>query len=360
MQRRHLFLVVAVFAWWTLEGLTTAGQLLTMQGAVPLTVGQAIRRGVLSAWLWVPCSLFLLWVVARAPFERGRIARTFAVFTVAALVVVLFRATAIHFANPWLGWYATTPRFADVLVTSVLNNFLLAWLNIGVGHALLFAQRAYDRQRQAEQLEARLAETQLAALRAQLDPHFLFNALNSIAETIHLDPAAADRMLVGLGELLRSSLDRRDIREVPLDEELRLLHHYLQIEQARLGARLRVQWEIEPGLDDALVPPLTLQPLAENAIRHAIAAKIAPGRIDVRAWRDENTVWLAVRDDGAAHGANAGDGFRHGVGLSNIAARLALLYGDDQALTLSHLPQGGTDARVRLPLRRAERTRVAA
>src|SRR5688572_11200376 len=134
MQRRPLLLVAAVCVWWTLEGLTTAGQLLTMQFAdETLTVSQALRRGLLSAWLWIPCSLFLLWVVARAPFERGRVGRTFvgrsfAVFTVAAFAVVLFRAAAIYYGNPWLGWYATTPRFGDVLVTSVLNNFLLAWL----------------------------------------------------------------------------------------------------------------------------------------------------------------------------------------------------------------------------------------
>jgi sensor histidine kinase YesM len=359
MQRRRLLLVAAVCVWWTLEGLVTAGQLLTMQFAdESLTVAQAFRRGVFSAWLWIPCSLALLWLVARFPIERGRLARSIAVLTLAACAVVVFRAVAIYACNPFLGWYATTPRFSDVLVTSVLNNFLLSWLNIGVGHALLFAQRAYERQRQAEQLQARLTETQLDALRAQLDPHFLFNALNSIAETIHRDPAAADRMLVGLGELLRSSLERRDTRVVPLEEELRLLRHYLQIEQVRLGDRLDVQWDVAPGLADALVPPLLLQPLAENAIRHAIATKIAPGRLEVRAWADRDGLWLAIRDDGGAQASAAP--IRHGVGLSNIRARLALLYGEDHALELERLPDGGTDARVRLPLRRDAHLRRAA
>ena len=357
LRRSTVLVVAAVCAWWTLEGVVTAGQLLTMQfNDATLTIGEALRRGVLSAWLWIPCSLSLLWLVSKFPIERGRMARPIAVLTLGAFAVVLFRAVAIYVCNPVLGWYETTPAFSDVLVTSVLNNFLLSWLNIGVGHALLFAQRAYERQRQAEQLQARLTETRLDALRAQLDPHFLFNALNSIAETIHRDPAAADRMLVGLGELLRSSLERRETRVVTLEEELRLLRHYLQIEQARLGDRLRVHWDIAHGLDDVLVPPLLLQPLAENAIRHAIATKIAPGRLDVRAWVDDGgRLWLAIRDDGGLLPAP----IRQGVGLSNIRARLDLLYAGDHALELERLPAGGTEARVRLPLERADHRRVA-
>ena len=165
-----------------------------------------------------------------------------------------------------------------MLVTSVFNNFLLSWLNIGVGHAGAVRAPRWERQRLAEQLQARLAETQLDALRAQLDPHFLFNALNSIAETIHRDPDAADRMLVGLGELLRNSLERRrNARGHARRGVARCCAITSQIEQARLGDRMRVHWDIAPRLDDALVPPMLLQPLAENAIRHAIAAKIAPG-----------------------------------------------------------------------------------
>jgi len=359
MQRRRLLLVAAVCVWWTLEGIVTAGQLLTMQFSdETLTVAAAFRRGVLSSWLWIPCSLFLLWLVERWPIERGRTARAIGVLMGGTFLVVLFRALSIYYANPILEWYATTPRFTDVLVTSVFNNFLLCWLNIGVGHALLFAQRNYDTRRRAEQLEARLAETRLDALRAQLDPHFLFNALNSIVETIHRDPVAADRMLVGLGELLRSSLERRETRTVALEEELRLLRHYLQIEQVRLGERLVVEWNVDAGLEDACVPPLLLQPLAENAIRHAIATKIAPGRLVVRAWQERDALCLSIRDDGGALPSQAP--IRQGVGLSNIRARLDLLYGDEATLTLDRLQDGGTEARVRLPLHRIASGRRAA
>lgn len=353
---RNQVIVLAICLWWTLEGMVTAGQLLTMQfGDGAITVPMALRRGLASAWLWIPCSVFLLWLVQRFPIERATLWRSLVVLTVAVLAVVVFRALVIYEFNGFLGWYEQLPPFREVLLTSVFNNFLLSWLNIGVGHALLFAQRAYERQRQAEQLQARLVETRLQALRAQLDPHFLFNALNSIAEMVHRDAAAADRMLVGLGELLRSSLDNRQVRSVPLREELRLLRHYLEIEKARLGVRLQLYWAIEPGLDAAQVPPLVLQPLAENAIRHAIAAKIAPGRLDVCVWREGEWLLLAIRDDG---GGNPAD-MRHGTGLGNIRSRLECLYGNEQDLQLEVMADGGTEARLRIPLRMAQECMAA-
>lgn len=351
MSRRDGLVVLAVAVWWTLEGLVTTGQLLTMQfgGDEVLTTGEALRRGMASAWLWIPFSLGLFWLVERHPIERGRALRAICVLMAAVLAIVVLRAIAVYALNPWLGWYRELPPFRDVLVTSVFNNFLLAWLNIGVAHAWLFGRRALQRQRQAEQLQARLTETRLEALSAQLNPHFLFNALNSMAELVHRDPAAADRMLVGLGELLRSSLDHRQRPLVPLREELRLLRHYLEIEKVRLGDRLRLQWDIDNGFDDALVPPLLLQPLAENAIRHAIAEKIAPGHLGVRVRGDGAWLRLEISDDGDGRSSAP----RHGTGLANIRSRLEALFGDQYELRLeADSPDGGTRARLRLPLHR--------
>lgn len=349
MSRRDWLVVLAVTVWWTLEGLVTTGQLLTMQfgGDEVLTTGQALRRGIASAWLWIPFSLGLFWLVERHPIERGRLARSIGLSLLAVLAIVVLRAIVVYYLNPWLGWYRELPPFRDVLVTSVFNNFLLAWLNIGVAHAWLFGRRALQRQRQAEQLQARLTETRLEALTAQLNPHFLFNALNSMAELVHRDPAAADRMLVGLGELLRSSLDHRQRPLVPLREELRLLRHYLDIEKVRLGDRLRLHWDIDGGFDDALVPPLLLQPLAENAIRHAIAEKIAPGHLGVRVRGDGAWLLLEINDDGDGRSTAP----RHGTGLANIRSRLEVLFGDQYDLRLE-ANSPGTRAHLRLPLHR--------
>jgi sensor histidine kinase YesM len=155
---------------------------------------------------------------------------------------------------------------------------------------------------------------------------------------------------VGLGELLRSSLEQRD-QQVPLAEELRLLRHYLEIEAHRLGERLRLQWELDAGLDDVLVPPLLLQPLAENAIVHAIATKTTPGhlRIGIRAQGDR--LLVEVADDGAPPGASVRH--RGGTGLSNLRARLDCLYGSAFALEVATNARSGTTARLSLPLQRA-------
>lgn len=348
MLRHNWIVLLIVVVWWTLEGLITAGQLLTMQfnDTEVLTLGAALRRGLLSAWLMIPFSLGLVWCVERFPIERGNVWRSLGALMAATLIVIVLRAIVIRELNPWLGWYNTVPPFSEVLLTSVFNNFLMSWLNIGVAHACVYARRAYERQWQAEQLQARLVETRLEALSAQLNPHFLFNALNSIAEMVHRDAAAADRMLVGLGELLRSSLDHRQTRLVPLSEELRLLRHYLEIEKVRLGDRLQLHWEIGKGLDVALVPPLVLQPLAENSIRHAIAEKIAPGHLGIYARSEGPWLCLEVCDDGGGKPA----AIRHGTGLSNISSRLECLYGSEHALELDTQPDGGTHARLRVPL----------
>ena len=353
MRRSDVRPLLAVCAWWTLEGLVTAGQLMTMQfGDESVTVAGALRRGLLSAWTWVPLSLLLLACVERFPLDRGRRARALAVYAAATALVVALRAVTIFQLNPVLGWYRDLPPFREVLLTSLFNTLLMCWLTIGVWLGLLFARRAQHRERQAEQLQARLTAARLEALHAQLHPHFLFNALNSAAEMVHRDADAADRMLVGLGELLRASLEHRQQALVPLHAELQLVQHYLEIEAARLGDRLRLAWDVAPGLDEALVPPLLLQPLAENAIRHAVAPRLGPGNLGIHARVEGGALLLEVSDDGA--GASPGTRGR-GTGLANVRARLECIYGGDAALELVPEPGAGMRARLRLPLRYAAR-----
>ncbi|MDH5823362.1 histidine kinase [Luteimonas sp. RD2P54] len=341
---------LAIVGGWTLFGLLLSAQLLTMDLAdgTRMAAGTALRLGMASGLLWIPMVVVLLLWVRALPIGRARwwVSAGAALLLVVALAAL--RVAAVAVLNPWIGWYQEFPGFWPELVASFPKNFLLLCLMVGVAHAGLFAQRAHQREREAEQLKARLTETRLEALGAQLNPHFMFNALNSIAEMVHRDADAADRMLVGLGELLRSSLDHQRSQLVPLGEELRLLRHYLEIEKVRLGERLQLRWLVEPGLEDVLVPPLVLQPLAENAILHAIAPRTAAGLLQVVARREGAHLLLEVADDG--------DGIpgtrRHGTGLSNIRARLRYLFGDDQAVELRSGQGGGTTARVRLPCTR--------
>ncbi|RPE81310.1 sensor histidine kinase [Vulcaniibacterium tengchongense] len=349
MSARPLLLCVLVLLWWTLNGLVWTGQVVTMGEATgqPVALERALRMQLASAWLWAPLTLALFWCVRRWPVEPGRVLRALAAHGLAVAAVIVLRALAVRLLNDAVGWYPALPPFPDVLAASVLNNLLMGWLIVGVAHAWVYAGRARRREREAIELGARLTEARLQALSAQLNPHFLFNALNSIAETVHRDPEAADRMLVDLGAMLRHSLDTSRRQLVALREELAALDHYIGIERARLGERLQVQWTIDSDLLDAGVPPLLLQPLVENAIRHAVAARGDAGAICVRAARAGGRLVLEVLDDGAHAPAPRGTG----VGLSNTRARLQCLYGDDHQLVIAPRRGGGTRVWLSVPCR---------
>jgi signal transduction histidine kinase len=375
MDRKVAWLCLAVFGWWTLNGLAVGAEWMTMRDAAGAYVSwrKAMPASLVGAWGWVPLALGLFWLAQAYPVEPGRIARALGVHALAVLAIVFARAVYIQSLDPWLHWYDAPPAFSKVLLQSVWNNLFQAWLLVGVAHAWVYAGRARQREQQAAQLQSQLAEARLAALASQLNPHFLFNALNSIAELVHRDPDAADRMIVGLAALLRSSLDKAAVAEVPLTEELALVDHYLQIEGIRLGDRLRVHWDVAPEARDALVPPLLLQPLVENAVRHGVSLRVAPGRVRVQARREGGVLVLEVHDDGSVHedgsarydgsvpdggsaragGASAAAiarGSGASIGLSTTRARLEARYGAAASLELC-AEHGGTTARLRLPYR---------
>ena len=347
MNRKTWQLIGVVFACWTVNGLLAAADLLTMRdpSGRPMAIFLALKASLLGAWLWVPFALGLLWLVRRFPIEPGQLARSLPVHAAAVVAVVVLRAVLIYSLNPWVGWWAATPDFSAVLIRSIVNNTFLSWLVIGVGHALLFSARSRERERQTLALQTQLSEARLVALSSKLNPHFLFNALNSIAELVHRDAAAADRMIVGLSALLRNSLERSGDAQVPLHEELRLLGFYLDIEKVRLGPRLRVEWQVEDAALSAQLPPLLLQPLVENAVRHGISRRLTPGVVVVRAFRSNQRLVLEVQDDGAGSGEPTPG---CGTGLKTTRARLECLYGEDFTFGLQHA-SSGTLVHIEIP-----------
>ena len=351
MNKKLALLCAAVIGWWTLNGLAVGTQWMLMRDAngVGVPFWHAMPTSLVGAWGWIPFTFGLIWLARRAPIESARVGRGLLLHGAAIALIIGCRAAYIYELDPWLHWYDAPPTFAEVLLQSVWNNLFQGWLVVGAAHALVFSERAQARERQAVQLQAQLADARLAALASQLNPHFLFNALNSIAELVHRDADAADGMIVGLAALLRSSLGLAGSQEVSLDEELTLLGHYLDIEKIRLGERLRVEWAVAPESRAAQVPPLLLQPLVENAVRHGVSMRLSPGRIVVRARCERDALVLEVRDDGGGSNKEGGSGF--GIGLSTTRARLDALYGARGRLELIAETGGGTTARLTLPLR---------
>jgi two-component system LytT family sensor kinase len=219
---------------------------------------------------------------------------------------------------------------------------------LSMAHAAELRRRDQARVLSTAQLEAALARARLAALRMQLEPHFLFNALNSVSSLVHRDPDGAERMLARLGDFLRLTLDDSMPQKVELRQELEFLERYLDIERVRFSDRLSVVLDVPAELLDARVPYLILQPLVENAIRHGLAERAGPGRIVVRASLRATQLRVEVEDDGP--------GLRSwhlpaklGVGLSNIRARLDQLYGRAASLNVEGGSAGGVRVTVALP-----------
>jgi len=235
-----------------------------------------------------------------------------------------------------------TARVAGVNLP-VYAGFVLTW------HALSHYRESRERALRSVELESLLHQAQLQALRSQLNPHFLFNSLHSIAELVHTDPKLAEQLLVRLGELLRQVLRSSTQPETPLAEELEFIRGYLDIEQMRLGERLRVNWEIEPDAGRLRVPSLILQPLVENAIQHGVAATTSAGTLTIRARRDGEHLHVQVSDTGPGP-ARTGTPGRTGIGLANTRVRLERLYGTNHRFTIASIPDAeGCVVDLRIP-----------
>ncbi len=232
--------------------------------------------------------------------------------------------------------------FADLNIASYIAAL---W----VSHVFDAQDALAERTERAHALESRLLSAQMEYLQLQLRPHFLFNALSSVAELGHEAPAVAARVLRNVIALLESALERHGPRLVSLGDELSTLSHYIGIERLRFSDWLTIDEEIDDAARDALVPPFVLQPLVENAIRHGLVDRSEPGRITIRASVAVNRLTIAIIDNGAGLSRTSSRSSR-GVGMRNVRERLDALYGNEASLTLRELDQQGTIAELELPM----------
>jgi signal transduction histidine kinase len=351
---------LVIIAVWTGIGLFFCGQL-TLRWLLryqPIDV-RGLRVELVYYWVWIPLTGLALLAVRRVPITRDRLARTIAIHVGLALLIgflheVLFigiLAASRHtdlFMPPGESIRLFEPRRLPV---NALTGFYKYWALIGIYSAFVHARRSREQALRAAQVEARLAQAELQALRMQLHPHFLFNTLHAVSMLNFTDVDAANRMLVRLSDLLRMSLESSGRQHVTLRQELDFLRKYLEIEQTRFHDRLRVHFDVDQDLLDAEVPHLVLQPLVENAIRHGISKIAAAGVIEVSAHSDGGQLVLRVCDNGAGLATDWSVEQNTRIGLSTTIARLRQLYGDRQSFTITPRAAGGTCAEVILPLR---------
>jgi two-component system LytT family sensor kinase len=234
--------------------------------------------------------------------------------------------------------------------------WIVYWMILGAWLAKQYQERFRRSELQRERVERLSTQAQLRSLRLQIDPHFLFNALNAISSEVEADPASARSMIEHLGNLLRLTLDTNDRQLVPLFEELSFLDHYLAIQRIRFGDRLRFEQVIDEDVRHVLVPSMTIQPLVENSIRHGLSQRARGGLVRVAAGRsDEQHIRITVEDDGVGLPADWSPGQSLGLGLSITAQRLAALYPrQDSVFDVRRRKGGGTEVEMRLPIHPAE------
>jgi signal transduction histidine kinase len=261
--------------------------------------------------------------------------------------------TYIFSLSGWCSEYRPSGTLGYVAYMATTIYIVMTWVGLYIG--ISYHQRLRQQTEAALAASAIAHQAQLMMLRYQLNPHFLFNTLNAISTLIlDRDTTTANRMVQGLSGFLRHSLDNDPVQQVTLEQELAALDLYLGIEAVRFRERLRVERDIGDDCRAALLPSLLLQPLVENAIKHAVARRIEGGTLRLCARRDGRRLCLSVADDGpgiAGGGPAVGSGV--GVGLRNTRERLRVLYGADQSFELCERPEGGCAVRISLPFETA-------
>jgi sensor histidine kinase YesM len=313
-------------------------------GGRSLAWTEALAIGFVDMTGWVLMALVAFAVARRVPIQRGR-----TIWLILVYLASMFGAFVLRTSWQFLVPSVTGPTrltFWQVVMLGAALKALIYSLLLGVGYALVYARQLHERELREAQLETELLSAHLNVLKMQLQPHFLFNTLNSISSLMYADVGAADRMVARLADFLRQTLRTIATQEVTLQEEMNFLTLYLDIERTRLRDRLEICLDVDEGARVALVPHLILQPLVENAIRHAIAPRVEGGSVTIAAKRRGDRLHLVVRDDGPGL---QGDPNTTGLGLQNTRQRLQHLYPGTHRFLIRDGADGGAEVEVQIP-----------
>jgi two-component system, LytTR family, sensor kinase len=346
----------SIAALWGAGGLFDASQTVLFMHAMGRHHSWLIFATELVSWLpWMLVTPFIIGLARRYPLlpraNLSGVISHFSAFTIVGLVAEAWFAALQVIFNPWE--YSQPPTFADAWRSSLLIQFLTYLIVYGLILGFTFWMDA--RERMARQtietvrLNDELSKSQLAALRQQIEPHFMFNALHSITGLVRdHETEAAVSMIVGLSEFLRRGLEDSHRSQVSLTEEVEYLYRYLDLQKLRFGERLQVSTDISSELLAARVPNLLLQPLVENAIKHGIAKRAAGGAVRISGARENGALRLCIYNDAPDAPIDWGKP-KKGVGLSNLRARLQILHGSAAQLELKQVDTRGVEVIVRLP-----------
>ena len=343
--------VIRVFIYNTLIaiGLTVVSFIITKE----LIFSNFLINFIFSHFIGWSLALPLQWITKTkermGPFQKSIL--IFFVFLIAGALgsmsahVLIYDILFTH-RQPWP---PLTALFANLLMAFFFG--LLAFFYFNLRHHL---EKTINALKQKEIEKARLIQLQksaeLEALRAKIDPHFLFNTFNSIASLIRINPEQAELMLEKLSGLFRFSLNSSNRTFVELDEELNIVHNYLEIEKLRFGERLKYSITGPDHLKSALVPPLLIQPLVENSVKHGISKMKKDGQIDVEYKKVDNKLTLTIRDNGPGFDQSA---INPGFGLQSVKERLTLLYNDQYSLEINN--KNGVQITIRIPVNGKEK-----
>jgi two-component system, LytTR family, sensor kinase len=325
---------------------------------VPITFGLLMAAWCVQYFL-LGTICWLLW------WRLGQYVQNATLLTMLTVVLPLSLAVSVFEEMVWAAVFPQFPlgmpmtfwhRVAFELDAELVDSLVFFWsvffLFRGIGYYQLYREKEYA----AAQLETQIANAQLRALRMQLNPHFLFNTMNSISSLMQTDVAAADKMLEQLSSLLRITLERGEVQLIPLSDEMEFIEMYLAMQDRRFTGRVRQEVSVESDLHDALVPAMLLQPVIENAYTHGLSRLDRDGVILVDVRRQNATLIISVINSGLGlHLESSNGNARRGVGLANVKDRLRLHYGSDQAFTIEEMPHGNVRVTLALPLQFSER-----
>lgn len=361
--RERFRLAAVIFGLWTIHGLFVGlnAHYVYSFSKNPPRLDQALVEQMGGSYLWALVTPLILWWGAKFSFRDGRWWKNLAAHVPMAVVLTFATVAVWNYTAHIYAWGRWPKDGWAVLRNGVANleTSILQYMFVILFQQLYwFYRRHQEELLRASQLETQLARAQFMALRMQLNPHFLFNTLNTISELIHARPTQAERMLIQLSDFLRTTLQSVGTQEIPLERELDFLDQYLEIERIRFGDRIEVEMALDAEVMMAQVPNFLLQPLVENALHHGLRDKAANGKLRIEAARANGHLQMTVFDNGP--GILCENGQRpekpqvsEGLGLGNTRERLAKLYGGDHQFLCRNVAEG-FEVTVSIPYRLKE------